>query len=160
METLSFFLTNLIDMNFSKHWEIVEDRRAWGSAVRGVTESRTRLSDRPTTTATTTFFSWWIWLMVYQFYLFKEPGFSFIVLFYCHLFLFTFKIYLLESLTCVICINIPNGSLVKSSWELNLGSLNWELASFSYKELDSKHFRLHGSREKKCRYYACGHLTI
>ena len=29
------------------------------------------------------FVSWWVWLKVYQFYLLKEPAFSFIHLYYC-----------------------------------------------------------------------------
>ena len=35
--------TNLIDMNFSKLWELVMDREAWNVAVHEVTKSRTRL---------------------------------------------------------------------------------------------------------------------
>ena len=38
-------ITNLIDMNLSKLWEIVKDRGAWCAAVCGVTKSWTRLSD-------------------------------------------------------------------------------------------------------------------
>ena len=34
-------ITNSIDMNLSKLWEIVEDRGAWSPAVHGVTKSRT-----------------------------------------------------------------------------------------------------------------------
>ena len=37
--------TDSVDMNLSKLWEIVKDRGAWCAAVRGVTKSRTRLSD-------------------------------------------------------------------------------------------------------------------
>ena len=32
-------ITNSTDMNLSKLWEIVEDRRAWHAAVQGVTKS-------------------------------------------------------------------------------------------------------------------------
>ena len=39
-------------MNLSKLHEIVKDRGAWGSAVHGVSESQTRLSDWMTTTTT------------------------------------------------------------------------------------------------------------
>ena len=38
-------ITDLIDMNLSKFWELVMDREAWGAAIHGVTKSRTRLSD-------------------------------------------------------------------------------------------------------------------
>ena len=45
-------ITNSKDMNLSKLLEIVEDRRAWCTAIHGVTKSQTRLSSW-TTTATT-----------------------------------------------------------------------------------------------------------
>ena len=35
----------LVDMSFSKLWEIVKDREAWHAAVHGVTKSQTRLRD-------------------------------------------------------------------------------------------------------------------
>ena len=38
-------ITDSMDMNLGKLWEIVKDRRAWGAAVHGVTKSWTRLSD-------------------------------------------------------------------------------------------------------------------
>ena len=38
-------ITNSVDMNVSKFWEIVKDRKAWRAAVHRVTESLTRLSD-------------------------------------------------------------------------------------------------------------------
>ena len=34
-------ITNSVDMNLSKFWEIVEDRGAWSAAVRGAAKSRT-----------------------------------------------------------------------------------------------------------------------
>ena len=36
-------ITDSVDMNLSKLWEIVEDREAWHAAVRGVTKSHAQL---------------------------------------------------------------------------------------------------------------------
>ena len=41
--------TDLMDMSFSKLWEMVKDRESWLAAVRGVTKSWTRLSNWTTT---------------------------------------------------------------------------------------------------------------
>ena len=38
-------ITDLMDMNLSKLWEVVKDREAWRAAVHGVTKSRTGLND-------------------------------------------------------------------------------------------------------------------
>ena len=38
-------ITDSMDMNLSKLWEIVRDREAWRAAVHEVTKSQTRLSD-------------------------------------------------------------------------------------------------------------------
>ena len=38
-------ITDSMDMNLSKLWEIVEDRGAWHVAVHGVTKSQTQFSD-------------------------------------------------------------------------------------------------------------------
>ena len=38
-------ITDSMDMNLSKLWNIVKDREAWRAAVHGVTKSWTRLRD-------------------------------------------------------------------------------------------------------------------
>ena len=42
------------NINLTKLWEAVEDRRAWCALVHGVTKSQTRLNDSTTTTKVTT----------------------------------------------------------------------------------------------------------
>ena len=37
--------TDSMDMNLSKLWEIVKDRKAWYTAVLGVAKSQTQLGD-------------------------------------------------------------------------------------------------------------------
>ena len=38
-------ITDSMDMNLSKLWEIVQDREAWHATLYGVTKNQTRLSD-------------------------------------------------------------------------------------------------------------------
>ena len=38
-------ITNSIDMNLHKLWEIVKDRKAWHAAVHGIAKSQTGLSN-------------------------------------------------------------------------------------------------------------------
>ena len=38
-------ITNAMDMNLGKLWEMVRDREAWHAAVHGTTKSWTRLGD-------------------------------------------------------------------------------------------------------------------
>ena len=42
-------ITDAMDRNLGKLWEMVKDREAWQIIVHGVTKSRTRLSDWTTT---------------------------------------------------------------------------------------------------------------
>ena len=38
-------ITDAVDMNLGRLWEMVRDREAWCAAVHGVTKKQTRLSD-------------------------------------------------------------------------------------------------------------------
>ena len=38
-------ITDLMDMSFSKLWEMVKEREAWRAAVHGMTKSQIQLSD-------------------------------------------------------------------------------------------------------------------
>ena len=41
-------ITDSMDMNLSKLWEMVEDRRAWRAAIHGVAKSQTQLNKQQT----------------------------------------------------------------------------------------------------------------
>ena len=43
-----YSITDSVDMNLSKLWEIVEDRGAWCAVVHGVAKSQTQLSNQTT----------------------------------------------------------------------------------------------------------------
>ena len=38
-------ITDAVDMNLGRLWEMMRDREAWCAAVHGVTKKQTRLSD-------------------------------------------------------------------------------------------------------------------
>ena len=44
-------ITDSMDVNLSKLWEMVKDREAWSAALHGVAASQTRLRDSATTEA-------------------------------------------------------------------------------------------------------------
>ena len=55
-------ITDAMNMNLSKLWEIVWDREAWQTAVHGVAKSRTWLGDWSTTTILVGLNIYWAWL--------------------------------------------------------------------------------------------------
>ena len=59
-------ITNSVDMNLSKHQEILKDRGTWHAAVHGVAKSWTQLIKWTTTT----------WKYLIYIYEFSKPGFS------------------------------------------------------------------------------------
>ena len=68
-------ITNSIDMNLSKLWEMVKDREAWHAAVHRVTKSQTWLRDWTTTTIfTLTDFFVYLLLLIFRMELFVSFG--------------------------------------------------------------------------------------
>ena len=66
-------ITNSINMNLSKLWEMVKDREAWHATVHGVTKSRTWQRDWTTTTFTFTDFVYLL-LLIFRMELFASFG--------------------------------------------------------------------------------------
>ena len=56
-------ITYLMDMSLGKLRKIARDREAWRAAVHGVTKCRTRPSDWTTTSETTCYLSFSVWLI-------------------------------------------------------------------------------------------------
>ena len=57
-------ITNSLDMNLSKLWKTVQDRKVWHAIVHGIPKSQRQLSDWTTATQTSVLLStfWFIWV--------------------------------------------------------------------------------------------------
>ena len=121
-------ITDSVDMNLRKFWEIVKDRGAWSAAVHEVSKSRTRLSDW---TASTT---WLLKLrtLLHVFHLLKKKKENFTVIFFkiwCLWYYITSDIYFNH--LCVsfcpslsFCLNITISDKCWTS-TLNINVLHW-----------------------------------
>ena len=65
-------ITDSMDMNLNKLWEIVEDRGVWHAAAHGIAKSQIQLSNWATTTTTTTP---WTSDCMYSGQILTDPGF-------------------------------------------------------------------------------------
>ena len=104
-------ITDWMDMNLSKLWEIVKNRGAWHATVHGVTKSRTQLSDQTTTTILI-FIKFGIYIFLFPLrHLFWPKDYTEV----CYLlFLFTFLMF--RDLPVIFLILSPFGKKIHLTW--------------------------------------------